>query len=129
MANTGDRGHEAGRTNPPMGQNPPTGHQERRAEESSGGMVGAVKDRVKDLASNVAQKAEDAWDSTKEHVSDWTSAAGRGVETAWDSVNGFLRRYPVPMFLAGIGLGFLLAKAFSGRSSNMTRRMSDYSAR
>lgn len=122
MANTGDRGHEAGRTNPPMGQG-------RSEESSAAGMMGAVKDRVKDLASGVAQKAEDAWDSTREHVSDWTSSAGRGVETAWDNVNGFFRRYPVPMFLAGIGLGFLLAKALSSSSTNMTRRMSDYSSR
>ena len=128
MANTGDRGHEAGRTTPPTGQHS-QGGQERRSEEAAGGMMGAVKDRVRDMASNVADKAGEAWDSTREHVSDWASTAGQGVQSAWQGIDGFFRRYPIPMFFAGIGLGFLLAKALSNTgSSSMTRRMSDYSA-
>jgi hypothetical protein len=128
MANTGDRGQEAGRNNPSLGQHS-QGGQERRSEESSGGTLGAVKDRVRDMASNVAEKAGEAWDTTREHVSEWASTAGQGVQNAWEGVNGFFRRYPIPMFFAGIGLGFLLARALGGSSTNMTRRMSDYSAR
>ena len=55
MANTGDHGFEAGvgRTNPPAGQ-------ERRTEGAKeGGMVSAVTDRIKDLASTAAEKASD----------------------------------------------------------------------
>lgn len=124
MANTGDRGFEAGRTNPPAGQ-------ERRTEGAKeGGMVSAVTDRIKDIASTAAHKAEDAWDTTRDTAQEWASAAGHGVETAWDSVNGFFRRYPLPMFLVGIGVGFLMAKAFGNMQSNASlRRMNDYSAR
>lgn len=128
MANTGDRGHEAGRTNPSMGQHS-HGGQERHSEESAAGMMGAVKDRVRDMASNVAEKAGEAWDTTREHVSDWASTAGQGVQTAWEGVDGFFRRYPIPMFFAGIGIGFLLARALGSSSSDMTRRMSEYSSR
>ena len=131
MANTGDRGHEAGRSHPLPGQQHHAAGQgqERRSEESSGGMMGAVKDRVKDMASNVAEKAEQAWETTRDHVSDWASSAGQGVQSAWEGVDGFFRRYPIPMFFVGIGIGFLLAKALSNTSTNMTSRMSDYSAR
>jgi hypothetical protein len=50
-----------------------------------------------------------------------------GAENAWENVSAFFNRYGFPMFLAGIGLGFLLARVFDNMSTDMTKRMSESS--
>ena len=61
---------------------------------SASGMAGAVKDKAQQMASSVANVAEEAWDSLKTCMS----------------------RYPFATFLTGIGLGFMLAKALDNLS-------------
>jgi hypothetical protein len=89
----------------------------------------AATEKVQEMASSVASQAEQAWESTRRGVQDMSSGIASGAEDAWESVSGFMSRYPVPMFFVGIGVGFLLARAFDTMPTNMTRHMSDYSAR
>jgi ElaB/YqjD/DUF883 family membrane-anchored ribosome-binding protein len=106
-----------------------SGQQQRGQESSAGGMMESVKDKAQEMASTVASRAEDAWDSARQGAQQMTSSAASTAEDAWQGVETFFRRYPVPMFFAGIGLGFLLAKAFDNLSTDMTSRMSDASNR
>jgi ElaB/YqjD/DUF883 family membrane-anchored ribosome-binding protein len=112
MANPGNRGvfseqqrgHEAGR-----GGN--------RPEEQAAGMMGTVKDKASELASNVASTAEQAWDATRETAQNVASTVASTAEDAWDSMSSFMRRYPIATFCIGAGFGFLLAELLTSRRS------------
>jgi len=113
MAGAGNRGTNFGQQ---QGQG--QGH------ESTGGVMGNIQEKAQDFASSVAGRAGDAWDTTRQGAQQFASRAADTAAESWDSVAQFFSRYPVPMFLAGIGLGFLLAKAFDNLSPDMTSRMS-----
>jgi ElaB/YqjD/DUF883 family membrane-anchored ribosome-binding protein len=93
------------------------------------GTVGAIKEKAQDVASAVGERAEQAWDATRRYVGDAASAVADQAEAAWDTVSDFFHRYPIPMFFVGMGLGFLMALAFTNMSGDMTRRMSEASNR
>jgi uncharacterized protein YjbJ (UPF0337 family) len=68
---------------------------------SMGGTAGDVGAKVQDMAS----KAGTA-------VVETATRAGAHLPGLPGDVVGFIRRYPVPSLLAGVGLGFLLARLF-----------------
>ena len=107
MANPGNRGVGS------MGGTSHTGGQGNRPEEQS--VVGTIKDKASELASNVASSAEQAWDATRQTAQNVGSTVASSNEDAWDSVNSFMRRYPVATFFIGAGFGFLLAELFAPR--------------
>jgi hypothetical protein len=86
-----------------------------------------AKERAQELASNVASQAEEAWDTTKQRAEQFASTVATTAEDAWENVNAFFRRYAFPMFFVGIGLGFLLARAFANMSSDIPERMAQSS--
>jgi hypothetical protein len=75
-------------------------------------VVGAVRDKAQELSSTVARKAEDAWDTAKHSAQDMASAVSTTAEDAWTAMTSCMSRYPFATFLAGLGVGFLLARAF-----------------
>ena len=89
------------------------------------GGAGSLTGAAQQLASTTAQKAEQAWDTASRQAQQFATAAG-------DTVGEFRRfagRYPLAVFLAGLGAGFLLARALDRWPEDMTRRMSEASAR
>jgi hypothetical protein len=100
-----------------------------QGQSAAGGLMENVKDKAQELASQVADRAEEAWDSTRQHAQQWAGAAAHGAEEAWMSASDFFRRYPVPMFFAGMALGFLVARCLDNMSADMTARMSGSSNR
>jgi ElaB/YqjD/DUF883 family membrane-anchored ribosome-binding protein len=82
---------------------------------AQGGLAASAKETAQQFASNVAERAEDAWDTTRQSVQDYASTVASGAENAWDSATTFMRRYPVATFCAGFGLGCLLAMALENR--------------
>ncbi len=101
-------------------------------KEAASNLVSSATDKAKEMASSVAQTMGDVKDRAKE----WTSSAAQGIGHAAESVRdtaahaydvsceatreagreltGFMRRYPIPSLLVGLGLGFLVGR--------MTRR-------
>jgi hypothetical protein len=115
MANTGDRG--AGTATGPG-----------TAGASTGGVAGtasSVKEAGQQFASATARQAGQAWDQTGRQAQQLAVRAG-------DTLSEFSRfagRYPLAVFLAGVGLGFLLARALDRWPDDVARRMSQASYR
>lgn len=105
-----------------------TGTQPRGQETPGGSTLGTATEKVQEMASGVAQQAEQAWESAAHGVQDMTAKISSGAQDAYKCVSNFMGRYPVPMFFFGVGLGFLLARAFDFIPTDMTRRMSQSSA-
>jgi hypothetical protein len=92
-------------------------------QEAQGGVAGvveAVKERAQDIASGAAHRAEEAWDTARQGAQRAYSAVTSTAGDAFESLTDYMRRYPVVTLLAGFGLGFLVAQAFSfgGRSES-----------
>jgi ElaB/YqjD/DUF883 family membrane-anchored ribosome-binding protein len=87
------------------------------ATEQAAGIMGTVKDKASELASNVASTAEQAWDATRQTAQNVASTVASTAEDAWDSMSSFMRRYPIATFCIGAGFGFLLAELFASRRS------------
>jgi hypothetical protein len=112
MANQGNRGfgsseqrgQDAGRTSPSG-----TNFGSLPEESTAGGVVGAIKDKAQELASNVASTAEHAWEGTRQGVQRAASTVADTAENAWESMTTCMRNYPFATFFVGVGLGFLLA--------------------
>jgi hypothetical protein len=102
-----------------------------RAKEATAGVVGAVKEKVQDVAagaSDLAGKAKDtaqAWASSvgsaavqvKDKAMEVASAAAETVGHLGQDVTGLIRRYPVSALLMGLGVGFLLGRLLPRGSS------------
>jgi hypothetical protein len=115
MASAGDRGHGAG-TSP------------RTAGAATGGLAGvagSVQEAGQQFASATARKAEQAWDTAGRQAQQLAATAG---DTLGD-FSRFAGRYPLPVFLAGVGIGFLLARALDRWPDDVARRMSEASYR
>jgi hypothetical protein len=94
--------------------------------------AGQVRDRVQDVASDVAQRVEDAWDSTREGA----SAVAQKAEDFWTSTSNLIRRYPVTSVVIAFGLGCLTFPCLQNvcgmnlwSSDDVADRMSRASAR
>jgi|SRR3954469_8791688 len=98
--------------------------QQGQGQEAAGGVMSTVKEKAQEFMSTAGGRAGDAWESTRQGAQQMASHMADTAGESWDSVSQFFNRYPVPMFLAGIGLGFLVSKALDNLSGDMTRRMS-----
>ncbi len=86
----------------------------RMGEAASG-----VRETAQNVASSVAETAEQAWDQTRRAASSVAQTAG----SAWDDVTGIMSRYPFATLFVGIGLGVVLGRLLEGRSTESLRRM------
>jgi hypothetical protein len=82
-------------------------------KQSDGGTLGAIKDKAQDVASSVANTAQQAWDSTRHQAQQVASSIGNTAEETYDSVNGFIRRYPLACVFGGFLVGMLVAGGIS----------------
>ena len=101
-----------------------------KAEETTSGVMGTVKETVQNIAegaSSLAGQARDTAQSWASTASDVASQAGERVqamasgaaETAGDvgeELTRLIRRYPIPALLVGFGVGFLMAQAMRSMS-------------
>jgi hypothetical protein len=88
-------------------------------------MAGAVQEAGQQFASATARQAGQAWDEAGRPARQLAARAG-------DTLGEFSRfagRYPLAVFLAGAGLGFLLARALDRWPDDVARRMSRASQR
>jgi uncharacterized protein YjbJ (UPF0337 family) len=86
---------------------------------SEGGLGQTVTTAAQGVASSVAgtagevgTKVQDITTKTATTVAETASRAGAYLPSLPGDLSGFIRRYPVPSLLAGMGLGFLLARLF-----------------
>lgn len=120
MASAGDRGRGVGMASQ-------TGGGQAPGQQGAGvsGLAGAAQEAARQVGSTAARTAEQAWDTAGRQARELASTAG----DAWGDFRGFLGRYPVAVFFAGLGIGFLLARALDRWPDDMTRRMSEASYR
>jgi ElaB/YqjD/DUF883 family membrane-anchored ribosome-binding protein len=111
----GTHSHQGGQQQGHAGGGGRTGSEFHQVQ-SGGGTTGAVKD----LASSVASRAEDAWDSAREGVQRMASNFGSSAEDAWDGLTNMIHRYPVAAIFVGMGIGFCLGQLFSGTQSSFS---------
>jgi ElaB/YqjD/DUF883 family membrane-anchored ribosome-binding protein len=100
-----------GTLEPEQGTKPGT----RPESSGMGNVVETVKDKAQDLASAAASKAGEAWDTAKHGVEQAYTKVADTAENALKMATDCMSRYPVATLLAGFGLGFLVAQAFSFR--------------
>ncbi|HJT77969.1 MAG TPA: hypothetical protein VJ739_12270 [Gemmataceae bacterium] len=112
MASAGDRGRGMGM--------PSSGGTGSRQENSG---VSGMASAVRQTASTTARKAEEAWDEAGRQAQQLASRAG----DAWEDFRGMIGRYPLAVFFAGVGIGFLLARALERWPDDVARRMSEAS--
>jgi hypothetical protein len=86
----------------------PTGQGTRPEESGASGMVETMKEKAQDFASDAASRAQETWETTRQGAQQAATAA----EDAFFGFRDFLGRYPFATLCAGIGFGFLLARAF-----------------
>jgi hypothetical protein len=102
-----------------------------KPEEVMSGVVGAVRDKVHDMAAGASQVA----DRVKDTAEEWASSVGNAalqvkdkaqevggataeeVSKLGQEVTALIRRYPLPALLVGVGVGFLLAQVLPRPSS------------
>src|ERR1700687_6183783 len=95
-----------------------------KTKEATSGVVGALEDKVQDMARSASQLAGKA----KDAVEEWASSAGDAAVVAKDKaqevagaaaekagdlgheVTALIRRYPLAALLVGIGAGFMLGQ-------------------
>jgi uncharacterized protein YjbJ (UPF0337 family) len=80
-------------------------------EKVTGGAHGVASSMVK-TAGDVGAKVQDMAAKAGTAVAETATRAGAQLPELSGDVVGFIRRYPVPSLLAGVGLGFLLARLF-----------------
>jgi ElaB/YqjD/DUF883 family membrane-anchored ribosome-binding protein len=114
MANPGNRGVFPEQRGQEQGRQSTTGN---RPEEQASGVMGTIKEKASELASNVGSTAEQAWETTRHAAENVASTVASTAEDAWDSMSSFMRRYPLATFFIGAGVGFLLAELFTSRRS------------
>lgn len=91
--------------------------------------MGAVIDKAKETASNVAGSVSNAASYAGQKAEDATSKVGAALESTGhylkedglhhmaDDLSNMVRRNPVPAMLLGVGLGYLLSQAFTRRDA------------
>jgi hypothetical protein len=130
MADTREKTKEAARTVPGMperaGDHGTGGSHVAydKTKEATSGVVGAVEEKVQDMATSASQLAGKVKDTAEE----WASCVGGAAVQAKDKahevaeaaaekvgelgqdVTALIRRYPLPALLVGVGMGFLLGQ-------------------
>jgi hypothetical protein len=91
-----------------------TAGQQRMGETMSG-----VRETAQNVASSVAETAEQAWDQTRRAATSVAETAG----TAWDDLTGLMSRYPFATLFVGIGVGICLSRLIEARGTDRMRRV------
>ena len=100
-------------------------------QDATSGLVGAVMEKVHDVAAGASEMVGKATDKAQEWASSVGDAAVRTshqarraasatVEKAGDlgqDATALIRRYPIPALLVGVGAGFLLGQVLHYRST------------
>lgn len=102
---------------------PAAGSMTGQGKPEATGVLEQVKDTAQDVASTVAEQAEDLWDSTRQGIQQASTAAYDQAEDAYLSVTDFMSRYPLATFCTGCCVGVLLmmscpAYQFVGNEKN-----------
>jgi ElaB/YqjD/DUF883 family membrane-anchored ribosome-binding protein len=133
MAGAGDRG-----SNPQPGSHPRMGAALPAGPGGAGGTmeqmsstvseaVGQVKDKAREMASNVAERAEHAWESTSRTARQGAQAVAESAQNFWEASTDLIRRYPVASVAIAFALGCLTPACLSacfGRGDDVARGMS-----
>jgi ElaB/YqjD/DUF883 family membrane-anchored ribosome-binding protein len=142
MAGAGDRGSNPQQgSHPRMGAGLPAGPGGPSRPEGQGGAggtmeqmsstvseaVGQVRDKAREMASNLGERAGDAWESTSRGVRQGAQAVADSAQNFWAASTDLIRRYPVASVAIAFALGCLtpacLAACF-GRGDDVARGMS-----
>ena len=143
MAGAGDRGSNPQQgSHPRMGAGLPPGPGGSSRPEGQGGAaggtmeqmsstvseaVGQVRDKAREMASNLGERAGDAWESTSRAARQGAHAVAESAENFWEASTDLIRRYPVASVAVAFALGCLtpacLAACF-GRGDDVARGMS-----
>jgi predicted phage tail protein len=105
-----------------------------KPSEATSGVVGAVKEKVEDMAAGASQLAGKVKDTAEEWASSVAGAAVQAKDKAQEvagaaaekvgemgqDVTDLIRRYPIPALLIGVGAGFVLAHLLRGTRSATT---------
>ena len=131
MANEGDRGG-TNPTHPRMSAGLPQGGTSTPTQEGLMGRaseaVGQVRDRIRDTASGVAERAGEAWESTRQGF----QQAAHRAQDFWTDAGNLVRRQPMAALAVAFGVGCLVgccltAGWYSGED-DVAERMSRASA-
>jgi len=112
------------------------------------GTLANVKDKARDLAATVADKAESAWETTRQQTQAFAATVSDQAEHAWDrtrqqaqewadvasvraadaleTTTDFIRRYPIQTLLAVFGIGVFLGRGLRSLTSERRSRSYNY---
>lgn len=97
------RGYRAGRSS----YSPPWERREPRSEESATATGnGGFGERAQEMASAAAERAGQAWESTREGARQLASTVANRAEDAWETMGDWGRGYPLGTLVVGAALGF-----------------------
>jgi len=74
-------------------------------------MAGTAVDKAKEWAGSAADGLSHAKDAVKDFASEAYEKSADMAQHMSTEVTSFVRRYPIPSLLAGLGIGFLLGRA------------------
>lgn len=77
------------------------------AKDKAGELATAAKEKVKDAAASAGAMAVQG----KDKVGEWAGEASDKVGDAVQEATQLIRRYPIQAMVAGLAVGFLLARA------------------
>jgi hypothetical protein len=86
--------------------------------ERAGEAWESTKQGAQQFASSMAERAGDVWQTTRQGASRMASNVASGTEEAWESFTGFLSRHPVSSLLFACSVGFLVASALECMREN-----------
>jgi ElaB/YqjD/DUF883 family membrane-anchored ribosome-binding protein len=74
-------------------------------------MAGTAVDKAKEWAGSAAEGMSHAKDAAMEYASEAYEKSAEVAQNVGKEVTSFVRRYPIPSLLIGLGVGFLLGRA------------------
>jgi phage-related tail protein len=78
--------------------------------------IAECADQAKESMQKLASQTADTVVHAKEKVVNWATDAaqhpGEYLKAGGDELTDLIRRYPIPALLVGVGVGFMLARAF-----------------
>jgi len=78
--------------------------------DSATELAGKAKDKVQEIASNVATQVKDRGQELKDMGQDFAANAAERAEDLGVEVTKLVRRYPVQALLVGFGIGLLMGR-------------------
>jgi|SRR5262245_2913840 len=85
------------------------------AKEKAAEIAATAKEKVKDLAAGAGEMAAQAKDKVQEWGAVAADKAGEAAQDIGREITNLVRRYPIQAMVAGLAVGFLLARVTSRR--------------